>query len=236
MNPAQAQELKCQVQVVATQIQGQGVDNSTFMALQSTISDFMNNRKWTSDNFTNTEKIECNILINLTKLTPPSGYQGTIEVQCRRPIYKSSYNSVLLNYLDNAFSFSYLPNQSLDYSENTYLANLTSVLAYYAYIMIGLDYDSFSLRGGTPYFQKALTIVNTVSGDASSEWTSGDRNRYLMINNMLDATYIPLRECMYNYHRLGLDVMADDKSKGTKIIIENIENLQKNSCNKTFIV
>jgi hypothetical protein len=223
----QAQELKCQVQVVSQQIQGQGVDNRVFTTLQTAIFEFMNNRKWTNDNFTNNEKIDCNILINLTKMPTPGIYQGTIEVQSRRPVYKSSYNAVLLNYLDNNFSFTYQENQPLNYSENTYTDNLTSILAFYAYFMIGLDYDSYSLKGGTPYFQKALNIVNNVSGDAEGEWTSGDRNRYWMIYNLLDATYIPLRDAMYNYHRLGLDVMYDKKEEGLKMIASSIENLQK---------
>ncbi len=224
-----AQELKCQVQVVSQQISGQGVDTRIFTTLQTSITEFLNNRKWTNDNFTNTEKIECNILINITQIVSLSqgNFQGTIEVQSRRPVYKSSYNSVLLNYLDETFAFTYVANQPLNYSENTYTDNLTSVLAFYAYFMIGLDYDSYSLNGGTPYYQKALNIVNSVSSDAESEWTSGDRSRYWMIYNMMDATYVPLRVCMYNYHRLGLDVMADNKDAGLKVIITSIEGLQK---------
>jgi len=151
--------------VVFLQVQGQGVDNSVFNTLQTSIFEFMNNRKWTNDNFTNIEKIDCNILINLTKIVSPGVYQGTIEVQSRRPVYKSSYTSVLLNYLDNNFSFPYIQNQQLSYSENTYTDNLTSILAFYAYFILGLDYDSYSLKGGTPYFQKALGIVNNVSSD-----------------------------------------------------------------------
>jgi hypothetical protein len=222
-----AQELKCQVQVVASQIAGQGVDPTAFVALQTSIYEFMNNRRWTPDNFTNNEKIECNILINITKIVSPTNYLSTIEVQCRRPVYKSSYNSVLLNYLDNTFTFNYVQGQSLDYSDNTYLNNLTSVLAFYAYYILGLDYDSYALNGGTPWFQKALNISNSVSQDAVSEWTYGDKNRYLMINNMLDATYVPIRQCMYKYHRLGLDIMADNPVAGRKAIIESIDNLQK---------
>jgi len=227
VNLIHAQELKCQVQVVSQQIQGQGIDPRVFNTLQTAIFEFMNNRKWTNDNFTNIERIDCNILINLTKIPSPGSYQGTIEVQSRRPVYKSSYNSVLLNYLDNNFSFSYVENQPLTYSENTYTDNLTAILAFYAYFILGLDYDSYSLKGGTPNFQKALSIVNNVSSDVESDWTSGDRNRYWMINNLLDATYIPLRECMYNYHRLGLDIMYEKKDEGLKVITNSIENLQK---------
>jgi len=227
INLSQAQELKCQVQVVFLQVQGQGIDNRVFNTLQTSIFEFMNNRKWTNDNFTNIERIDCNILINLTKIVSPGVYQGTIEVQSRRPVYKSSYTSVLLNYLDNNFSFSYIENQPLTYSENTYTDNLTAILAFYAYFILGLDYDSYSLKGGTPYFQKALGIVNNVPSDVEGEWTSGDRNRYWMINNLLDATYIPLRDCMYNYHRLGLDIMYDKKEEGLKTITTSIENLQK---------
>ena len=223
----QAQELRCQVKVVSIQVQGQGVDNRVFSSLETAIGEFMNNRRWTNDNYSDIEKIDCNILINLTKITAANTFQATMEIQSRRPVYRSSYNTVLLNYSDNSFAFTYLENQPLEYDENTFLNNLTSVLAFYAFYMIGLDYDTYSLNGGTPYFQKALNIVNSVTGRESSSWTSGTRNRYWMVNNMLDATFVPLREGIYKYHRLGLDVMSENKENGRKEITDAIEGLTK---------
>lgn len=222
-----AQELRCQVKIVSVQVQGQGVEARVFTGLETAINEFMNNRKWTGDNFNDVEKIDCNILINITKIVSANTFQATMEIQSRRPVYNSSYNTVLLNYSDNSFVFNYIENQPLEYAENTYLNNLTSVLAFYAYYMLGLDYDSFSLNGGTPHYQKALNIVNSVSGDVASSWTSGTRNRYWMVNNMLDATFVPLRESLYKYHRLGLDVMSKDKDAGKKVIIESLEALNK---------
>jgi hypothetical protein len=223
----QAQELRCQVKIISAQVQGQGVEARVFTGLETAITEFMNNRKWTGDNFSNIEKIDCNILINITKIVSANTFQATMEIQSRRPVFSSSYNTVLLNYSDNAFTFTYIENQPLEFAENTYLNNLTSVLAFYAYYLIGLDYDSYSLNGGTPHYQKALNIVNSVTGDAASSWNSGSRNRYWMVNNMLDASFVPLRESMYKYHRLGLDIMSQNKEAGRKVITESLEGLLK---------
>jgi hypothetical protein len=222
-----AQELNCQVQVLSQQITGS--DKIAFEALQTAIYEFMNNRKWTNESFKLEERIDCSILINLTDRVSTDEYKGTFQVISRRPTYKSSYNTVLLNYNDNDFQFKYIPNQSLDFTDNTFTSNLTAVLGYYAYLIIGLDYDSFSLNGGTPYLQKALGIVNTAQNASETGWKAfeGDKNRYWIINNYLDASFVPLRECYYTYHRKGLDVMVDNKETGRTAIFESIESLKK---------
>jgi hypothetical protein len=222
-----SQELNCKVQVLSQQIVG--TDKRVFEALQSAIFEFINNKKWTTDAFKNNERIDCSILINITERPAIDQFKGTFQIQARRPVFKSSYNTVLLNNNDNDFQFTYLENQPLEFTENTHLSNLTSVLAFYAYFVIGLDYDSFSLNGGTPYFQKALSVVNTAQSSSDIGWKAfdGNKNRYWLVNNMLDASFIPLRECMYKYHRLGLDIMTDNQEGGREAISESIEELKK---------
>ncbi len=222
-----AQELNCQVQVVSPQIQG--TNKRVFDVLKTAIVEFMNNRKWTNDTYKNNERIDCSILINITKQIAIDDFEATIQVQSRRPVFKASYNSLLFNFNDNDFHFRYLENQPLDFTDNTYSSNLTSVLAYYAYLIIGMDYDSFSLKGGTPYLQKCLAVVNNAQGSSETGWKAfdGTKNRYWVINNMLDATFIPIREAMYKYHRLGMDVMATDKEGGRKAILASIEGLKE---------
>jgi hypothetical protein len=222
-----SQELNCQVQVLSQQITG--TEKRVFETLQTAIYEFMNNRKWTNENFKQEERIDCSILINLTERLSTDEFRGTLQIQSRRPIYKTSYNSVLLNFNDNDVQFRYLENTPLDFAENANLSNLTSILAYYAYLVIGLDYDTFAPKGGTPYLQKALNVVNNAQNSDMQGWKAfdSDKNRYWLINNMLDATYLPLRECMYNYHRLGLDVMVDSKEAGRAVISESLMTLRK---------
>jgi hypothetical protein len=222
-----SQELNCQVQVLSQQIPGS--DKSAFEAMQTAIYEFMNNRKWTNESFKLEERIDVSILINLTDRVATDEYKGTIQVQSRRPVFKASYNSVLLNFNDQDFQFKYTENQPLEFVENTFTSNLTAVLGFYAYMVIGLDYDSFSLNGGTPYLQKALAIVNSAQDATDPGWRAfeSNKNRYWMINNYMDAPFVPLRECYYNYHRKGLDVMVDNKEGGRAAIAESIESLKK---------
>lgn len=222
-----AQELNCKVQVLSQQIQG--TDKRVFTTLQTAIFEFMNNKKWTNDQFKLDERIDCSILINVTERPSTDQFIATIQVQSRRPIYKTSYNSVLLNYNDNDFQFTYLENQPLEFNENQFTTNLTSVLGYYAYLIIGMDYDTFSMNGGTTYLQKAQNIVNQAQNTSEPGWRAfeSNKNRYWLINNMLDAPFINIRECMYNYHRKGLDEMVSNKEGGRANILEALESLRK---------
>jgi hypothetical protein len=215
------------VQIVSDQIAG--TDKRVFDAMKTAIYEFMNNRKWTNETFKPEERIDCSILINMTERIGSDEFKGTLQIQSRRPIFKTSYNSVLLNYNDNDVTFKFQDNQPLEFVENTYTSNLASILGYYAYLVIGLDYDSYSLNGGTPYFQKCLAVLNNAQNSGYAGWKAfdSDKNRYWIINNMLDASFVSLRECMYNYHRKGLDVMADNKEAGRAIILESLVNLKK---------
>jgi Domain of unknown function (DUF4835) len=222
-----AQELNCQIQVLSEKVAG--TDRRVFDAMETAIREFMNTRKWTNDAIKTEERIDCSILINITEKSGTDEFKGTLQIQSRRPVFKSSYNSVLLNFNDNDIVFKYLENQPLDFVENTYSSNLTSILGFYSYLVIGLDYDSYALNGGTAYLQRALAVVNNAQGSGYLGWKAFDsnKNRYWIINNMLDASFLSMRECMYTYHRKGLDVMSDNKEAGRAMILESIENLKK---------
>lgn len=222
-----AQEVNCRIQVVSQQIQTS--NKHIFESMQKDLYEFVNNRKWTDNVFSNDERIECTIMINLTDQLSTDEYKGTMQIQANRPIFNTNYNSVLLNYKDNDIQFRYVEFQPMEFNENTSVSNLTSLLAYYVYLIIGLDYDSFSLEGGTPYFQKAEKIVTNSQNAQEKGWKSfeGQKNRYWLIENILNSKYGPVREFYYKYHRLGLDVMADKQADGRTEIAEDLKLLQK---------
>jgi hypothetical protein len=224
-----AQELRCSVQVVSPQVQG--TNKKVYQTLQTALTDFMNNRVWTSNVFKPEERIECNILINITEQTAADEFKGTLQVQSRRPVYNSSYSTVMFNYMDNNFSFQYIEFQSLDFSETAFTSNLTSVMAYYAYMILGFDYDSFSENGGNEYFKKADNIVNNAQSATDKGWQAFDsknnKNRYWLVKNVLDEKYAPVREFYYRYHRKGLDLLDSKPDAARADIAESLELLQQ---------
>jgi Domain of unknown function (DUF4835) len=223
-----AQELNCQVQVQSPQIQGT-TEKRIFDNLQKAIYEFMNNTKWTNDVFTPEEKISCNITLVISEKLSTDEYKGTLQVQSTRPVFKSSFNSTLFNYNDKDVQFKYVEFQPFDFSINQHLSNITSLLAYYAYVVLATDYDSFSLKGGTPWWQKAQTIVNNAQVAAEKGWRSAEstENRYWIIDNMLQPIYLPIRECMYKYHREGFDIMHNDVNGGRAACLEALQGLEK---------
>lgn len=222
------QELKCNIQVISEQVQG--TNKKVFETLQNAMYEFMNNRNWTNHVYTNEERIECNMLINIQDYSG-SDFKGTLQIQARRPVFNSSYNTVLLNYLDQNFQFSYIEYESLEFNETSFTSNLTSLMAYYAYLILGLDYDSYSLKGGTEFLRKAETIVSNAQSAKEKGWkpyeASNNRNRYWLIENLLDDKYASIREFNYKYHRLGLDRMADRVNDGRSEIAEDFKLLQQ---------
>jgi hypothetical protein len=222
------QELRCNVQIVSEQVQG--TNKRVFETLQTALYEFMNNRNWTNNVFSNEERIECNILINVQSYSG-TDFTGTMQVQARRPVYGTSYNTVLFNYLDQNIQFSYAEYEPLDFSETSFRSNLTSLMAYYAYIILGLDYDSFSLKGGTENFRKAEAVVNNAQNATEKGWKpfdgSNNKNRYWLIQNLLDEKYSPVRDFIYKYHRLGLDKMAENANEGRDEIAEDLKLLQQ---------
>lgn len=212
---AQAQELNCRVQVISDQVQG--MNKQVFQTLQTAIYEFMNNTKWTEDIYAIEERIEVSMVINITEAISTDDFKGTLQIQSSRPVFNSSYNSPLLNILDRDFRFRYLEFSALEFNENTNISNLTSILAFYAYTIIGLDYDSFSKRGGQAYHIKAQKVVNNSQNDnTATGWKAfeGNQNRYWLNENLLNANFGPLRDCYYNYHRKGLDLMHSQVEAG----------------------
>lgn len=222
-----SQEIFCTVQVISPQIEG--TDKRVFETLQNSIFDFINNRKWTNHSFGIEEKIECSILLTIEERISVDEFRGRINVVLRRPVYQSSYNSPLLNFVDRDIQFRYIEYQPLDFSENSYSSEITSVLAYYVYMMIGLDFDSFSLHGGTPFFEKAQTIVNNAQNSPYSGWRAFDKpkNRYWLVENCLNPAYLALRTFSYEYHRNGIDLMAENAIRGRSNISSKLNLLER---------
>ncbi len=171
------------------------------------------------------------VLVNFTNELSAGVYKGTLSIQANRPVYGSSYNTVLFNYIDKDIQFKYVEFDPMEFSENTFQSNLTSILAYYAYMIIGLDFDSFSSLGGTPYFQKVDKIVNNAQSSTDIGWKASNskdrRNRYWLINNIMDEGFVPLREFYYTYHRLGLDVLDNNIENGRQVIKDAIIDLEE---------
>lgn len=222
-----AQELNCQVQVVSPQIQGT-IEKRIFDNLQKAAYEFLNNTKWTNDIYSLEERINCSMFINITEKLSTDEYKATIQIQSTRPIYKTSLNSVLFNHNDADFTFRYVEFQPLDFSMNQHMSNLTSVLAYYSYVVLAMDYDSFSHNGGTPWWQKAQTIVANAQNAPEKGWKSSEstKNRYWLVENMLQPTFAPLRDCNYKYHRLGFDIMYQDIEGGRAQVLVALQGLE----------
>ncbi len=222
-----SQEFMISVSVNAQQLEG--TDIQIFQNLQSSINEFMNSTNWTNYSFKPQERIEGTIMINLTDRLGSDEYKGNMNIILRRPIYRTSYHSVLLNHVDRDFHIRYVDQQPLDYSDGTFTSNLTSMMAFYANVFLGLDADSYSKFGGTPYFEKAMAIVSTAQNAIEKGWKAyeSQRNRYWLMENILNGAYRPLREFSYLYHRRGMDVMTENMELGRLAVTESIEMLQR---------
>jgi len=222
----QSQELNCTVQINSDQVQG--TNKSVFNTLQKSITEFLNNRKWTELTFANTERIECTMSI-IVKKVEVDAFTAEIQIQSRRTIYNSTYYSPLFNFKDNSFSFNYKEFDQLEMNENTITSNLTAVLSYYAYIIIGYDMDSFTRLGGTSAFQAAESIVNAAQGADLAGWKAFEstRNRYALVNNLLDEAFKKYRNYFYEYHRLGLDEMTTNATNARARIAAGLPLLRE---------
>ena len=221
------QELRCVVQVAAPGIQG--TNKAVFETLQKAIMEFMNGQQWTNHKFNQQERIDCSFLITIKEMSSIDEFSGTLQIQSRRPVFNASYQSQIINYMDQNFSFSYVEFEPLVYNASNIESNLIAILAYYAYVIIGYDYDTYSPSGGTQWFQEAERIVNMMQNSSESGWRSfdGTRNRYWLIENLLNENHAPLRNCYYNYHRKGLDLMAEKPEEGRAAILSALEQLSK---------
>jgi hypothetical protein len=223
-----SQELNCNVQISAQRIQGS--NRQVFETMQKDIYEFMNNTVWTNHVFSYAERIDCNILITLNDQISSDEFNGTIQVQLRRPVYNTSYNSTMLNFMDNSFRFRYVEFQPLEFDPGTHRSNLVSVLAYYAYIIIGFDYDSFAPLGGTEFFQVAEKIVNNAQNAPEPGWkpydSSRNRNRYWLVKNILDKEYEPVRQFIYDYDINGLDKLESRVAEARTSMVESLRLIQ----------
>ncbi len=224
---SEAQELNCIVKVNASQIQTS--DRRVFSDMEQAFTRFMNDRKWTEDNYSAEERINCTLNININKMESIGSFEATVQVQSVRPVYNSNYESVLLNYADREWQFNYIESQPLEYTDNTFISNLTSMLAYYAYMILGLDYDSFGELGGTPYFQKAFDIVSNAQQFDLPGWgrLKNNRNRYWLAENYTNGQIEGIRKGIYAYHRQAMDIYSEDPTKSRQEIVKVLKAIQK---------
>jgi hypothetical protein len=234
--PVSAQELQARVNVNASQV-GSNVDKKVFQSLQLALMTFLNSRKWTDDVYQQNEKINCNFLLTI-KQADNNVFTGMLTVQAARPVFNSTYVTPLINFQDESIVFRYVEYQPVEFNENRVsgndglASNLTASLAFYVYIILGLDYNSFTLRGGDPYFQKAQNIINNApDGREIVGWKAfdGQRNRYWLMENLTNNKYALMHEAMYNYYRLGLDNMYENESNARVAVLNAI--MQFNTLN-----
>ena len=221
-----AQEILCNVRVNSSQVQTS--DRKVFQTMQTEIYEFINNKIWTSTRVSSQERIECNIMINIVNRISNDEYEGSIQIQSTRPIFGTSYKSTLFNYLDNSFRFKYLEYQSLEFSDATHMSNLTSVLAFYINIILGLDFASFSEEGGNEYFNIAQRIVNNAQNAPEQGWKAfeNNKNRYWLVHDLMDQRYSDFQTVLYRYHRLGLDKLGEEPEDARFEITESLESLK----------
>ncbi len=228
-NDTQAQELNCQVTVNFSRIGG--ADQQFYQSMETTIREFLNTRRWTNDVYQEQERIVCNITIMLEERVSTNQFKATATIQSTRPVYNSGYNSVLLNHTDPDWVFEYVEFQPLEFNENSHLNNLSSLLAYYVYTILGLDYDSFSMLGGTEFHQRAQQIVINAQNAPEPGWRQNQnlRNRYWLNENLVNQSFKGFREGLYIYHRLGLDAMSrpDNMIEARKKTTEAINKMHQ---------
>ncbi len=223
---AVAQDVQCDITVNYSQVEN--TDPVLFQSLERALFEFVNNRKWTTEKFKENERIEFSILLTIEGESSGTSFNGNLQVQSRRPVYGSSYYSPVLNHKDNDITFSYQQFDVLLFNENNASQNsLTALIAYYVYLAIGMDYDTFSPEGGTPYLTKALNITNQNVSSSTPGWKpfEDQNNRYWIIENYLEARFKNLRKCMYEYHRLGMDQMSEKQADGRKAIFTALQKL-----------
>ena len=232
--PVSAQEFQAKITVNASRINST-VDKKVFATLQNQLSNFINNRKWTTDQFKPNEKIECSFLINLESITEPNVYKASLIVQAARPVFNSSYQAALINFQDADLLFKYIEFQPVEFNDsrvqgnNALTGNLTAILAYYCYTILGIDYDAFAPKNGDKFYQKAQNIVNNApeaSGISGWKLFDGLRNRYWLNENLVNNRYNIIHDVIYSYYRSGLDKMYDNETEARVNILQSLTQLQ----------
>ncbi len=242
-----AQELQARLSIITSKV-STTVDRKIFQTLQTGLTNFLNNRKWSNDVFQPAEKIQCSFLLTIEEAQAGNIYKGKLTIQAARPIYNTTYDSPILNFIDDDVTFKYVEFQPIEFNENRIqgndplVANLTAVLAYYANIIVGLDYASFNLRGGDPFFQKAWNIVNNApeSGNQIDGWKSFEslRNRYWLAENLNNSRFAMLHDAVYSYYRSGMDIFYENEEAGRSGILNALNflsNLSRDNPNSMIL-
>lgn len=222
-----AQELNCNVEINSDQVQGS--NREVFTTLQQSIADYMNTTKWTDAQFYANEKIECKLFFTIKSYDESNVMTGDLQIQSIRPVYNSTYTTTIFNFKDSKVEFLYALNEPLVFSENTMESNLTAILNFYAYMILALDFDTFSLRGGDPYYEKAANVVRLAQSSGESGWKAfeDNKNRSAVLSAYYDKNTSLIRDVLYNYHRKGLDEMVLGANKGRAVITSTLESLKQ---------
>jgi len=236
------QELNCNVTIISDQINAQqSSDKQVFVEMKTAISDFLNNKRWTNDIYSQDERIKCNLIITFTKSPQQNVFQGNAQFQVIRPVFNTTYQTLILSYVDRNFNISFSPeDRQMAFNEQTFSNNLTSILGFYSMIALTLDYDSFAKSGGNQFLARAYNIANLASSAGQGGWEqSGDqRNRYWLVENLQNQQLIPFREGFYNYHRLVLDNFTSDPANGRRQVLEflnSIKTMQQTKTNSVLL-
>lgn len=226
IGPAEAQEFNCRVSVIAPKIQS--TPKRVFESMETSISELMNTRRWTALNFSPQERIDCNLLLTINEQSSADRFKGTLQVIYSRPVYGSDYLSPVMDILDNDVVFTFLENTKIEYSTERFSDNLSSVIAFYAYYILGVDADTFSPMGGSDLYSQAQNVVNKAQNATEPGWKAfeGQKNRYWLIDNQLQGVFRPLRQFLYDYHRQGFDQMAEKVDQGRSACAEAIQELK----------
>jgi len=222
-----AQDLNCDVTVNADQIQTS--DRRVFLDMETTIENFMNGRDWTPDEFSVEERIKCTLSITLVDMPSIGSFKATVQIRSSRPIFNTSYESILFNFADRDWAFTYVESMPLDFNQNSYTSNLTSMLAFYAYVVLGLDYDSYGELAGDQYYQIAQVIVNNAAQSNFPGWSAleSTRSRFALIDDLTNPQMQVLRTGIYKYHRLGLDLYEENPEKTRANVLEVLESIRE---------
>lgn len=225
---AKTQELNARVTINSDKVQG--TNKQVFTTLQTALTEFINNRKWTDATFAVNERIDCSFTLIINEMPTESSFKGELQIQARRPVYNSSYSTTLFNFRDTQLDFDYTEFEPLEYTQNTLQNNLTASVVFYIYVILGLDFDSFAQTGGSPFIQQAMQVVTLAQSEmAWTGWKAFDsnRNRHALATALTDNTSAVFREMWYTYHRKGLDEMAANPDRGRTTIIETLPALKE---------
>jgi hypothetical protein len=221
-----AQEFNCQVSVIAPQVAQ--AQTTVFRSMELAIKEFFNTRRFTNLNYAAAERVDLNVLLTISNQPAPDRFEGTLQVIYARPVYGTDYNSPILDLVDEQVKFNFLENTQIEFSADRYINNLSSLLGFYAYFVLGLDGDTFSPLGGADYYTQAQQVVNNAQNSGEDGWRAfeSQRNRYWLLDNQLQAVFRPLRELLYDYHRQGMDTMTEDAAASRRKIAASIEKLK----------